>query len=188
MKTSVSFLANRRNAKKSTGPRTVAGKQRVVSNALRHGLAVPIEASSDLDRTVAALARRIVGDSPSTNLAELARRVAGAQIDFQRVRAAKLAILNGSIGVVLGPTLEESIALIRQPALEVDVNSDPAMAARLKHVSATQETGTEPDPAAARIAESFRDLAKLERYERRALSRRKFAMRDFDARGRTSLA
>src|ERR1700738_4735365 len=34
--------ANRRNARRSTGPRTAAGKARVKQNALRHGLNVAV--------------------------------------------------------------------------------------------------------------------------------------------------
>ena len=36
--TSAAIEANRRNAKKSTGPRTTAGKARSASNAFQHGL------------------------------------------------------------------------------------------------------------------------------------------------------
>ena len=57
---------------------------------------MPIAALPELETRVAALARRIAGENPSTNRADLARRVAEAQVDLQRVRAAKLLFSNGS--------------------------------------------------------------------------------------------
>jgi hypothetical protein len=42
--------ANRRNAKRSTGPRTAAGKARVARNAIKHGFFAGIERWSDEDR------------------------------------------------------------------------------------------------------------------------------------------
>jgi len=80
MNASARAIANRRNAKKSTGPRTGAGKSRVATNAHRHGLAVLIAALPELETRVTALARRIAGENPSTNHADLARRVAEAQV------------------------------------------------------------------------------------------------------------
>ena len=71
MNTSARANANRRNAKKSTGPRTGAGKSRVATNAFRHGLAVPIAALPELETRVTVLARRIAGENPSARTAPI---------------------------------------------------------------------------------------------------------------------
>ena len=47
MSTEAQIEANRRNAEKSTGPRTTAGKARVSRNAARHGLCNTIAVMSD---------------------------------------------------------------------------------------------------------------------------------------------
>jgi hypothetical protein len=53
------LAANRRNAKKSCGPRTAAGKHKVSRNALRHGLAavrhLDARPSRDIDLMAMAL-------------------------------------------------------------------------------------------------------------------------------------
>ena len=42
MATSAQHRANRRNARKSTGPKTTAGKLAAAQNSRRHGLSVPL--------------------------------------------------------------------------------------------------------------------------------------------------
>jgi hypothetical protein len=54
MATAAQIAANRRNARRSTGPRTVAGKRASSRNTLRHGLtarrhAIPAEESDGFD-------------------------------------------------------------------------------------------------------------------------------------------
>ncbi len=81
------ILANRPNARLSTGPRTVSGKATAARNALRHGLAVAIPADPALSGAVEELARRIAGADVEAEVVECARRVAEAEIELRRVRS-----------------------------------------------------------------------------------------------------
>jgi hypothetical protein len=62
MSTSRRIVANRANARASTGPQTTAGKARTSRNARRHGLSVPITSDPVLAIEVEEFARRLVGD------------------------------------------------------------------------------------------------------------------------------
>ena len=66
------IAANRRNARRSTGPRSRSGKKRTSQNAFRHGLTKPISAS-EFAREVETLARQIAGDTGDQITIELAR-------------------------------------------------------------------------------------------------------------------
>src|SRR5215831_4884720 len=89
------IAANRRNARKSTGPRSAAGKKRAGRNAYRHGLSVSVSMSSnaafakELDRLV----REIAGDTKDAIALERARAVAEAEFELARVRRAKVALI-----------------------------------------------------------------------------------------------
>ena len=50
MTSQAKILANRRNAKKSTGPRTKAGKRRAAMNALKHGMTAKLALMQDEDQ------------------------------------------------------------------------------------------------------------------------------------------
>ena len=88
--------SNRINARRSTGPRTPAGKLRASRNAVRHGFTLPVSHDPAAAPQVAALARAIAALAaparpPGTAdaLAEPARRVAEAQVDLVRIRRAR---------------------------------------------------------------------------------------------------
>jgi hypothetical protein len=94
--------ANRRNAARSTGPRTAAGKTRAAQNARRHGLNVPVCSDPAWSGEIKGLARSIAGEDAPPRRYELACRVAEAQIDVIRVRRARLALWPAALGEVDG--------------------------------------------------------------------------------------
>jgi hypothetical protein len=77
--------ANRQNAKKSTGPRTAAGKARAARNAETHRLNTPITRSPFLQERVIELRNAIAGPNPTAQRLEAARELAAAQVDVERV-------------------------------------------------------------------------------------------------------
>ena len=127
------IAANRNNAKRSTGPRSNAGRAVSRRNALRHGLAVSIANKSAFGGDVEDLAKVLSRASGLQSVSGVAREAAEAQLDLSRIRKIRAC-------------LYETIYFVDAPA---------------------------PD----RLAELNDKLAKLERYERRAFSRRKRAMR-----------
>lgn len=87
------IAANRRNAQKSTGPKSQSGKQRSSKNAYRHGLSVPI-ANVELEERRKDLSRQLVkGVSSNSEILALADRAADAQLDLVRIRKARAAMI-----------------------------------------------------------------------------------------------
>jgi hypothetical protein len=89
--------ANRANAKKSTGPRTVRGKSRVSRNAVRHGLRAMLSHDPAVSAEVKRMARAICGKSTNAALYDAALRVAEYDLLIRRIRAARLAAIKRHI-------------------------------------------------------------------------------------------
>jgi len=87
------IAANRRNARKSTGPRSGAGKNRSSRNAYRHGLTLSIASTEAFAKQLDTLVREIAGDTEDAILLERARALAQAELDLARVRRAKVALI-----------------------------------------------------------------------------------------------
>jgi len=66
------IMANRANARKSTGPKTCAGKVRSSRNALRHGFGRPAFCVGGYSGEVQVLAHEIAGKDASDGRYELA--------------------------------------------------------------------------------------------------------------------
>jgi hypothetical protein len=146
-------MANRRNAQLSTGPKTAAGRLRSSQNARRHGLSVPVSADAELLQGVQRLALDITVEGNCSGSRHYADRIADAQVDLVRVRNVK----------------RQMMLKIMHWANDADANSKQPDAAAPKRVVC-------PDAA----MDMIEDFARLDRYERRAQSRRKAAIRAFD--------
>ena len=168
--------ANRLNAKASTGPRTSSGKARAARNARRHGLSLPALVDPAWSAEIQALAREIAGHGASAELLELAARIAAAHIDVMRVRQARHQIIDGYSRNPNDNRLTN--AELRKQWLQRN-GGLPAEKATPSVVKA--ESVDTPAELARALTDLSASLTLLDRYERRARSRRKFATRAFDS-------
>src|SRR5580658_7416549 len=93
MATERQIAANRRNARKSTGPRSGAGKKRASRSSYRHGLSARIAPGTGRAKRIEQLARQIAGDAADVLSLERARSAAQAEFDLADARQAKVALI-----------------------------------------------------------------------------------------------
>jgi hypothetical protein len=192
------IAANRRNSRKSCGPRTAAGKAIASRNALRHGWAsraeVCLEHSPEIDR----LAKALCGDNNDRSLFEQALVIARNQQVLRAIAAQR-------IGVIERLRDPRSIALAKG---DNSLKLATAIAARLKDPAfddyhAVCERSAKRDPTGPRVAhewtedleaasklikqrdeyqaveEATPDLLRLERYYRQVWVQQRRAIQQF---------
>ena len=171
--------ANRANARASTGPKTAQGRARTARNALRHALSLPICSDPALSEEVETLAREIACLGANAETKELARRIAEAQIDLRRVRYARYQFLSRALA---DPYYEPRENMRKKVALLRVLLQKNAPDLPMKNVVAyLNSTPQGPHKFATILSQEAKQLLAMDRYERRALSRRKSAIRAFDA-------
>src|SRR3954453_10734710 len=84
--------ANRRNATRSTGPRTRTGKARSAQNALQHGLARPVNQAES--PAFASLVQAIAGPHHDRELTPLAEDLACAILELRRILAIDCSVVS----------------------------------------------------------------------------------------------
>jgi hypothetical protein len=95
MTSEAKIAANRRNAQRSTGPRSAAGKARTRYNALEHRLNVPARYDQATADQIEGLSVYLCPDSIDPKESDLALQAAEAHFDLLRVQQAKVGLING---------------------------------------------------------------------------------------------
>jgi hypothetical protein len=167
------------NAKGSTGPRTALGKARAALNARRHGLNQPAIADPVLLEQVEQLTRALADETTDIEICQLARCVAEAQIEVQRVRYACHQHLVRTMSI---PNYDSAANQRKKDQMVIRCLRTTGPFAPMPDdvVEFVYSWPEGPEKFATILTAEVHQLLLLDRYERRALSRRKFAIRALD--------
>jgi hypothetical protein len=178
------------------GPLTASGKARASQNARRHGLSLSVLRDRIASIEIEDLTRKICSSRPGAHadedgtkgidaaadrkFARIARRIAEAQVDLLRVRRARHDLISRAFSnphFRPGKGLHAWIRLLAKASkllkLGVALPQDMRAAIEVKPQGA--------EKLALILSDASAELARMDRYERRALWRRKYAIREFDA-------
>ena len=156
--TSARRIANQENPKRSSGPKTVRGKARASRNALRHGLSAARAGDALVSAEAVRMAEAFGFEDMSRSQFEQFLTIAKCEVELNRIAAARIAIFERE--------LARLAAGRQQQHVHPELQEVPAQLLR-DEVSAFNRA----IPA----------LCMLDRYERRALSRRRRAIVNFVA-------
>jgi hypothetical protein len=160
------IAANRRNAAKSTGPRTAVGKSRARSNALHHGLTRSLFANADTAQAIEDLAREIAGHRDDVFMLAQAQVVAEYEVELARIRFVKVALIERAMSLgTKGPAIKTKFIAERFSASAAQDNP------KNTELSETMLT-------TVAVQRALPELRKIQRYEQRAAAQRDRALRE----------
>ena len=175
------IAANRRNAQKSTGPRTQIGKKRVIVNAYRHGLRSRCLAPDSYAQEIEDLTNKFAGESRGPIALEWARTAAEATFELARVRRVRTAMIEQVIHMGRLPAELPFGSVKEVRLLSRWLKHRQMMPADLNSSRAANLPLHEPDRTAEAVRCLLHEFRILARYEGRAWSRRKKALEALNA-------
>src|SRR5262249_32386010 len=165
--------ANRANARASTGPQTTRGRARAAKNALRH----PVGSIPALSEEVETLAGEIAGPAANAETQDIASHVAEAHNYLRRVRYARNQFLYDNLSMQYYDSYANMRMRLKVQRAILRPNPPDMSIEPLKFATSRPQG---PHKLATILSGEAKKLLAMDRYERRALSRRKFAIRAFD--------
>jgi hypothetical protein len=178
------------------GPLTAKGKARASQNARRHGLSRSVLRDRIATLEIEDLTRKICGSRPGNQtdkegakgidaavdreFAQIARRIAEAQVDLLRVRRARHDLISRAFAdphFRPGKGLHAWIRLLAKAGAYL--KQGLALPQDMRDAIEVKPQGAEK--LALILSDASAELARMDRHERRALWRRKYAIREFDA-------
>ena len=177
MATDRQIAANRRNARRSTGPRSGAGRKRSGRNSFRHGLAAAATATAERIKHIERLARNIAGASTDVVTLECARTIAQAEFDLAQIRRVQVELTSRvmAFGGLETPVASRSLGEIKRFFSGLDRGE----LVRFDGLEPPAMPTTEPERTAEAIRRALLELLMLDRYQRRAAGRCARALRRF---------
>lgn len=181
--------ARHRNAQKSTGPKSRAGKARVAQNALVHGLSRPFRQMSQGPKDIEELAKALLFSlgftqeqfSSDSLLWGAACDFAEAHLDMDRIEAAREERLNAEIVKTISPTVKQQAKIF---AAGNRIKDDDEAAYFVEQNLRVITIRRNPERG-----EKYKLMAKaidpLDRYERRAFSKMTKALQVLTGKMRT---
>lgn len=185
------IIANRENAIKSCGPTSKEGKEISSQNARRHGLSVSIEAHEDYLARRNALAQKISGGSGDAEAFIVAQEIASAQIDLERIKQVREellanendALIQPSRGIKKGKKREAKKILEKIEIIEKrdrPIKNQEELLSKLTSQYSRMIVQAIETSNVENLSYLANELLKIERYEERALSRLRNAIRKYE--------
>jgi hypothetical protein len=173
--------ANQANARASSGPKTKAGKARSAQNALRHGLSIPVCKEPSLSSQAEEIARKLAGPDPDDTLLDRARAVSEAQVDLNRVRARRNALVSRLLADPEYQPLSAYKGQVRKLRTIGRIERILGRSFDIESPIEFERLKDDDEKFATIVEDRIRELAAFDRYERRAISKRKSTIRAFDS-------
>jgi hypothetical protein len=157
---------------------------------------VPVLADPAAAPDVAALARAIAAGTrdggpggAEAGRDEIAQRIAEAQLDLVRVRRARHDMIAGALADpdYVSPATAEERARLLERAIDLANRQEAPLPGLDRIIAVLRDKPQGPAKLALILADLAPRLAAMDRYERRARSRRKRAIRDYDTEWLLSL-